>query len=137
MSAQITITGNLAGDPELKYTAAGKAVIRFTVVTSRRKKEGEQWVDADTTFWNCSAWDQLAENIAESLGKGDPVVVSGTAAQRDWEQDGQKRSRIEVTAQHVGIDIKRHPAKSQRTERAKTSDDGWGSKASEDESFPF
>src|SRR5690606_5123010 len=96
MSAQITLVGRLTADPELRFTPTGTAVARFTVATSRRRKDGDQWVDADTTFWVCTAWEQLAEHIAEHLTKGAAVIVVGQAHQTSWEsEDGQKRSRIE------------------------------------------
>jgi single-strand DNA-binding protein len=106
----LTITGNLAADPELRYTQQGKAVTSMTVMTSRRTKEGEQWVDVDTTAWKVTSWERLAENVAETLHKGDPVVVVGTAAENSWEKDGQTFRRIEVTAKHVGADLTRRKA---------------------------
>lgn len=108
MSASITLNGRLTADPELRFTPAGKAVVSFTVATSRRKldKTTNQWEDADTTFWPCSAWETLAEQVAEKLTKGAAVVVSGQAYQRNWEKDGQKRSRIEVRVDHVGADLR-------------------------------
>jgi single-strand DNA-binding protein len=106
----LTVTGNLAGDPEMRYTQQGKAVTTITVMTSRRTKQGEQWVDVDTTPWKVTAWERLAENVAETLHKGDPVVVVGTAAENSWEKDGQTYRRIEVTAKHVGLDLTRRRA---------------------------
>jgi single-strand DNA-binding protein len=79
-------------------------------MTSRRTKEGDQWVDVDTTPWKVTAWERLAENVAETLHKGDPVVVVGTAAENSWEKDGQTYRRIEVTAKHVGLDLTRRRA---------------------------
>jgi len=106
----LTVTGNLAGDPEIRYTQHGKAVVSLTVMTSRRTKEGDQWVDVDTTAWKVSAWERLAENVVETLHKGDPVVVVGTAAENSWEKDGQTYRRIEITAKHVGLDLTRRRA---------------------------
>lgn len=106
----LTVTGNLAADPELRYTQQGKAVVSMTVMTSRRTKEGDQWVDVDTTPWKVTAWERLAENVVESLHKGDPVVVVGTAAENSWEKDGQTFRRIEITAKHVGVDLTRRKA---------------------------
>jgi single-strand DNA-binding protein len=106
----VTITGNLAADPEMRYTQQGKAVTSVTVMTSRRTKEGDQWVDVDTTPWKVTAWERLAENVAETLHKGDPVVVVGTAAENSWEKDGQTYRRIEVTAKHLALDLTRRRA---------------------------
>jgi single-strand DNA-binding protein len=52
--SQITIVGNLTADPELRYTASGKAVASFTVVESSRVKDGDGWKDGPATFWRCS-----------------------------------------------------------------------------------
>lgn len=113
MSNPITITGNLAADPELRFTPGGKAVASFTVMTSRsRKTETGEWENVDTTGWRCTAWETLAENIAESLTKGMSVIVIGRAFYRSWEnKDGEKRGAIEVQAERVAVDLKRHTAR--------------------------
>lgn len=102
----ITVTGNLAYDPELRYTQQGKPVTNLTVMTSRRVQQGDEWVDADTTPWRVTAWDQMAENVAEALRKGDPVIVVGFPAEKSWEKDGQTYRRIEVTARNIGYDLR-------------------------------
>ena len=139
MSANITISGNLAADPELRFTKDGKAVVRFTVMTSRSKKNDEgKWESFDVTGWPVTAWDKLAENVAESLLKGDPVIVTGTAATKSWEdKDGNPRSRIEVNAWEVAIGLKRFAVSPRRTERvasttASTNDDPWATPAKDD-----
>ena len=68
MSTDVTLTGRLTRDPDLKFSQAGKAVTRFAVVTSRRVKDQKtgEWSDADTTFWDCVAFGELANNVAES-----------------------------------------------------------------------
>lgn len=128
MSASITLTGRLTADPELRFTPAGKAVASFTVATSRRKKVGDNWEDADTTFWTCSAWETLAEQVAENLTKGTAVVVSGSAYQRNWEtKDGEKRSRTEVRVDHVGADLRWAKPADRSRPNAPASDDPWAS----------
>jgi single-strand DNA-binding protein len=94
MSTVVTLTGRLTADPELRFSASGAPVARFTVVTSRRVKDKQtgEWSDAETSFWDCVAFGQLAENVAESLAKGTAVIVTGRAAQEEWETKvGQKR----------------------------------------------
>ena len=70
----LTITGNLTGDPELRFTATGTAVVAFTVAASRRVYDQAtgHWQDGDTLFLRCSAWRELADHAAESLTKGAP-----------------------------------------------------------------
>ena len=111
MSAPITIIGNIVNDPELKFTPNGKALAIFTVVTSKSSKKPDgTWDNVDTTFWDIKAWGKIAENCADSLGKGMSVVVVGTAVQENWDDKntGAKRSKIVVTAWNIGIDMKRH-----------------------------
>jgi single-strand DNA-binding protein len=113
MSAPITITGNLVADPDLKFGSSGKAIAKFRVATSRRKREADgNWTDQDTTFWRCTAFGALAEHLAESAVKGTGVVVVGRAYANEWTTpEGDKRSQIEITADHVGIDLVRAIAK--------------------------
>lgn len=120
MSTPVSLAGRLTADPELKFSQSGQPVARFTVVTSRRVKNDRsgEWEDKDTSFWDCTAFGQLAENIAESLAKGTAVLVSGRAAQRTWEtQDGQKRRSVEVVADDAAPSLRWASAKVNRAER--------------------
>jgi single-strand DNA-binding protein len=131
MSAVVTLTGRLVSDPDLKFTAKGDPICGLVVVTSGRRynKEENKWYDVDTTYWTVAAWRQLGENVAESLSKGDQVVVVGKLKSRNWEdKDGNKRVAWEVDAQHVAADLSRATAKIQRVSRAAASapaDDPW------------
>lgn len=113
MSTPVTLRGNLTRDPEVHYSADGKPVTRFTVVTSRRAKnrQTDEWEDRDVTFWNCVAFGQLAENAAESLEKGTGVIVQGNAAQEEWEKDGEKRRAMKVIADDVAVSLRWRSAK--------------------------
>ena len=100
----LTITGNLTGDPELRFTATGTAVVAFTVAASRRVYDQAtgQWQDGDTLFLRCSAWRELADHAAESLSKGMRVIVTGRLKQRTYETtEGEKRTVFEVDADDV------------------------------------
>lgn len=135
MSQHLTIVGNLAADPELRFTASGKALATFTVMTSRsRKLDDGTWESVDVTGWPISVWDRLAEHVTESLKKGDAVIVTGTAAIRSWENnDGSKGSRMEVNAQDVAASMKRNPVVPARAAKASApAGDPWGSPASDD-----
>lgn len=123
MSAPITLTGRMAGEPELKFTQTGKAIARFTVVTSRRRKVDDKWEDVDTTFWTCTAWDQMAEQVTENFHKGAAVMVSGQAFQSNWEKDGQKQSRIEVRVDAAGLNLRWPPKTADRSNGG--GDDPW------------
>ncbi|MFQ8869927.1 MAG: single-stranded DNA-binding protein, partial [Varibaculum timonense] len=69
---QITVVGNLTADPELRYTAQSVPVASFTVASTPRtyNRASGQWEDGTAMFLRCSAWREMAENIAESLTKG-------------------------------------------------------------------
>ncbi|EFL29425.1 single-strand binding protein [Streptomyces himastatinicus ATCC 53653] len=115
MSATVPIVGRLTADAELRYSASGTAVARFTVVSSRRTKNQntQEWEDVDVTYWDCVAFKQLAENCVESLVKGTEVVLVGRAKQESWEdrQTGQKRSKISVVVEHIGPSLRAATAK--------------------------
>lgn len=128
----ITVVGNLTADPELRFTASGKAVASLNVAESQRVKDGDQWKDGDTTYWRVTAWDGLAEHIGDSLAKGLRVIVTGRVASRTYEtREGEKRTVYEITADAVGPDLKWATAKVERTGkgggggRQTSSDDPW------------
>jgi len=114
MSQPLTIVGNLAADVELKFTPQGKAVAKFPVATSERfKNEKGEWDSRNLTYWNVSVWDKQAENVADTLSKGDEVIIYGKAYTTSWEDKntGEKRSRMEVTATKVAVSLNRVSAK--------------------------
>jgi single-strand DNA-binding protein len=114
MSVPVTIVGNLTADVELKFTPQGKAVAKFSVATAERfKNEKGEWDSKNTTFWNIIVWDKQAENVADTIGKGDEVIVFGKAYTTSWEDKttGEKRSRMEVTATKVAVSLNRVSAK--------------------------
>jgi single-strand DNA-binding protein len=120
MSTPVTLRGRLTRDPEMRFSASGKPVTQFSVVTSRRFKDENtgEWKDRDTTFWDCVAFGSLAENIAESLEKGTAAIVIGNAYQEEWEdKNGQKRRSIKVTADEVAPSLRFAAAKISRAER--------------------
>lgn len=115
MSSTVTLTGRLTAAPEIRFTAQGTAVAAFTIVTSRRVKNQQtnEWSDADVTYWDCKAFKQLAQNIADSLDKGMEVVATGRAVQESWEdrQTGAKRSKVVVLLDAIGPSLKSATAK--------------------------
>ena len=121
MSTPVTLNGRIGKDPELRFGNSGKAVARFSVVTTRRvlDKNTNQWTDEDTTWWNCTAFGSLAENIAESLEKGAAVIVVGRAATESWvdKGTGEKRTAMKVIADEVAPSLRFATAKIQRAER--------------------
>ena len=119
MSSNVTLIGNITRDPELRYTAGGQAIATFGVAVNRRwqNRQTQAW-EENTSFFDIVCWGDLGTNVADSLGKGDRVIVSGRLEQRSWEtQDGEKRSKIEVVADEVGPSVRWATAKPERTER--------------------
>ena len=119
---QITICGNLTSPPELRFTPAGAAVANFTVASTPRTfdKAKNEFVDGDTLFMRCSAWRELAENIAETFpDKGARVIVQGRLVQRSYEdRDGQKRTVVELQVDEIGPSLKYASAKVTRAQRS-------------------
>ena len=101
--ASITIIGNIGNDPELKFFNSGKAYAKFSVAVGSRKQVDGNWVDGETSWFNCTAFEKQAENVVESLPKGTRVIVKGVQVQRTWEDDaGVKKSAFDVRAEEVG-----------------------------------
>jgi single-strand DNA-binding protein len=117
---QVTIVGNLTRDPELRYTPNGAAVIKLGVAVSRRvKDESGQWKDADTSFFDVTAWRSMAENIAETLTQGTRVVVVGRLRTNSWETaEGERRSKVEIEADEVAPSLRWATAKLERQGRS-------------------
>lgn len=122
------IIGNVTGDPELRFTQSGIAVCSFGVAWTPRKRDANgNWTDGDTSFFRCSAWRDMAENIAASISKGMRVVVTGSVVARDWEdRDGNKRTSIEIQVDDCAPSLKWAQAQIERTTREKSSSGGGG-----------
>lgn len=98
-----TLVGNVTRDPELRFTQAGLAVANFSIAVNRRwqNQMTKEW-EEKVSFFDVTCWQQLAENVAESLTRGARVVVAGRLEQRSWETDsGDKRNKIEIVADLV------------------------------------
>src|SRR5438067_11134502 len=111
---QVTIVGNLTRDPELRYTPNGAALVKLGIAVSRRIKDDStgQWKDAETSFFDVTAWRSLAENIAETLTQGMRVVVVGRLRTNSWETaEGEKRSKVEIEADEVAPSLRWATAK--------------------------
>ena len=98
---QVVLMGNLTRDPEVRQTPGGQSVCSFGLALNRSFKGSDgQWQEA-TDFVDIVAWAQLGERIAQYLHKGSRVLVQGRLQYRSWEQDGQKRSKLDVVASDV------------------------------------
>lgn len=98
---QVILMGNLTRDPELRTTPNGQPVCSFSLALNRSYKGSDgSWQEA-TDYIDIVAWGPLGERVAQYLTKGRPCLVNGRLQSRSWEQDGQKRSKVEVNAQDV------------------------------------
>lgn len=107
MSAAITIRGRVGKDLDIKFTNQGKAYVPFSVVSNTRKKSASgEWVDADTSWWECKAFGGYAEAIVDNIVRGDLVTITGTIKQTTWiDKDGNKRSSYEVLVDSIAKQI--------------------------------
>jgi single-strand DNA-binding protein len=118
-----TIVGNLVDDPELRFTSSGIAVANMRVAVTQRIQQDGEWRDGDTSFLRVNAWRGQAEHLADSLAKGDRVMVTGRLRQRSWETpEGDQRSVTEIEADEVGASLKWATAKVERASERATSD---------------
>lgn len=103
-----TVVGNLTADPVVKPVGE-TTVANFDVAVNDgyRDKQTGQWVDKDTTFVRAAAWAQLAENVGETLHKGDEVVLTGSLALEEYTtKEGEKRSSLVLTVTEVGVSLR-------------------------------
>lgn len=98
---QVTLMGNLTRDPELRQTPTGQNVTSFSLALNRSYKDASgEWQEA-TDYIDCVCWGPLAERVAQYLSKGRRCLVQGRLQSRSWEQEGTKRSKVEVLANDV------------------------------------
>jgi single-strand DNA-binding protein len=121
----VTLTGNITRDPELRFTPSGQAVATFGLAVNRRwqNRQTNEW-EEQVSFFDVKCWAQMAENVSESLTRGSRVVVTGRLEQRSWETDnGDKRSKVEVVADEIAPSLRWATAQVTKNER---SDGGGG-----------
>jgi single-strand DNA-binding protein len=133
---QITVVGNVGGDPRLRNLADGTFVADFRVAMtpSRFDKAREAWVDLPTEWFSVTCWRALAEHAAMSFRRGDKVIVTGTFSTRTWkDKDGLDRVSSEIDATSVGMDVTRGPVQQLRVERPAPATTDERSEVTEDE----
>ncbi|HET9174117.1 MAG TPA: single-stranded DNA-binding protein [Candidatus Saccharimonadales bacterium] len=98
---QVFLMGNLTRDPELRQTPGGQSVCSFSLALNRSyKDQSGDWQEA-TDYIDVVAWGPLGERVSQYLTKGRRCLVQGRLQSRSWEQEGQKRSKVEVLANDV------------------------------------
>lgn len=104
----ISIEGNLVADPAYGESENGTKFAKFTVAVTDRKQEDGKWVDGDTQYHRTTVFGRTAENVRDSLAKGDTVVVNGNLEFRHWTDpaSGEARAATEVVADAVGPSLR-------------------------------
>jgi len=98
---QLSITGNLTKDPELRNLPSGQAVCNFRIAHNERRKDSNgEWSDSPAYF-DVTVWSGLGEWIAKNVTKGQKVVVGGRLKWREYEVDGAKRQVVDISADSV------------------------------------
>lgn len=113
----ITIVGNLTADPEIRTTGSGASVASFTIASTPRSwnRSTNQFEDGQALFMRCSAWRDLAEHCAQSLGKGMRVIAQGRLQQRSYQaNDGSQRTVIELQVDEIGPSLRYATAQVQK-----------------------
>ena len=112
----ITVVGNLVADPELRYIPSGAAVANFRIASTPRtfNRQTNQWEDTGTTWWSVTVFGKQAEDLADVIaeGKKQQVTISGRSETREYEHNGEKRTSLDVIADHVGL-VHRAPSNGQ------------------------
>ena len=98
----VVLVGRLTRDAEIKYTASGQAVCKFSVAVNRRRKNGDQWED-EANYFDVVLWGRQGEALNQYLLKGKSVGVEGELRQDRWQQDGQNRSKVEIVANNIQL----------------------------------
>ena len=106
----VTIVGNLGDDPELRYTQGGVAVVSVRVGSTPRtyNRNTNTWDDGETVWVRCTAWREVAENVAQSLTKGTRVIVTGRLKAPSAYQtaQGEARASLELEIEEIGPSLR-------------------------------
>ena len=106
MDTLLTLQGYVGTDVEVN-TGDGWCFARFRLACTPRFRRYDKWVDGTTTWLSVRCANRLAQNVRDSIHKGDPVIVIGRLRTQTWEADGQTQSRVVVEASAVGHDLGR------------------------------
>ena len=99
----VTVSGNVVRDPELRFTNNIKAVCEFTVAWNQMARDGQE---KKAHFFDCVAWEKMAESVSENARRGQRVTVTGRLNFESWEKDGQKRNKVNLVVEDVGMSLK-------------------------------
>lgn len=127
---QIHGTGRILDDPDLKFGSSGVAIGKVRIAFNSRKKQPDgTWVDDKSCFLDATAFNQLAEHLAQSLQRGQEVNVSGRLVTESWEtKEGEKRSKVALLIDSIGPNLAYATASVKKMERPGGQSDNGGSR---------
>lgn len=127
---KVILIGNLTRDPDLRTTQNGTAICDLGLAVNRRWRDQAGRDQEETTFVDVTAWNKTAENCAQYLQKGAPVLVEGRLHLEQWEDrnGGGKRSKLSVVAEMVQFLASRSDGQQQggSRQRDNRNDGGYG-----------
>lgn len=103
----LVLSGRLARNPELKYTASGTPYAKFDLAMDYSKKEGDSWTNATMFFNRITIWGKQAETFERYVRQGDQVFIEGELGINEWEKDGQKRRDVQITCRNFRFGAKK------------------------------
>jgi single-strand DNA-binding protein len=128
MATTTTIEGNLTREPEIRYSTTGLATTTLGVAVNRRwKNQATDAWEEETSYFDVVCFKELAENVALTCTKGMRVVVTGRLSMRQWaDDDGAKRTKVEIVAQDLGPSLRYATAEVARLSRSEDASFGLG-----------
>jgi single-strand DNA-binding protein len=98
----VCLIGRLTRDAEYKMLPSGQAVCNFSIAVNRRRKNGDNWED-EASYFDIVLWGKQADSLNRYLVKGKQIAVDGELRQDRWQQDGQNRSKVIISATNVQL----------------------------------
>ena len=98
----VSLTGRLTRDPELRVTAGGTQLLSFTLAfnTSVRNRQTGEW-DERSNFIDCTMFGKRAETLLNFLAKGQKVAIAGKLRYATWDKDGQRHSKLDLIVDEI------------------------------------
>ena len=107
---EVTVQGTVATAPVLTRQEGKKPYCRFRVAASYGQMVSGSWVNYDTLWFTAKAWGDLAEHLAQSFKRGDPVILCGRLGEDHWMRSGQRVSSMVLHLHCAGHDLTRGEA---------------------------
>ena len=132
-----TVIGNAVTDVSLRVTSTGTSVASFRIASNSRRfdKSTSSWIDQEPSYLSITAWSQLAENVALSVHKGQPLVVTGKLKVRQWQDADKSGTNVEIDAIAIGHDLNRGTSEFTKVKRVSEfyEQDPWMNEAADTE----